>query len=217
MKYNNTLEKFKSILDNTKYSNLYNYCGVPSYLNNSNNSISQTINNQTAKNESKIENVKNETNTTVNNQTEKSSSVTQKEIQSLQNSTKEKETKIIENKPNNLSNLTKNRTNLLKNNDTLIEKYGTNRKNQGKNLAKQDMNFYNMTICSFVIIVSLIAFVIFFFILRKNRRKRYTKFKETVAKKENPKNISVMTSNDSVIKSGPQSNVLNLNTFKKII
>lgn len=62
MKYNNTLEKFKSILDNTKYSNLYNFCGKPSYLNNANNATSQTINNQTLKNESKIKNVKNETN-----------------------------------------------------------------------------------------------------------------------------------------------------------
>jgi L-rhamnose mutarotase len=33
LKYNKTLEIFKSILDNSKYSNLYNYCGLPSYLN----------------------------------------------------------------------------------------------------------------------------------------------------------------------------------------
>ena len=29
LKYNNTLQTFKSILDNSKYSNLYNYCGLP--------------------------------------------------------------------------------------------------------------------------------------------------------------------------------------------
>ena len=29
LKYNNTLEKFKSALDNSIYSNLYNYCGIP--------------------------------------------------------------------------------------------------------------------------------------------------------------------------------------------
>ena len=56
LKYNNTLEKFKTILNNTKYSNLYNYCGIPSYLNNTNNTTNQTMNNQTLKNESKIEN-----------------------------------------------------------------------------------------------------------------------------------------------------------------
>ena len=50
LKYNNTLAKFKSILDNSKYKNLYNYCGIPSYLNNTNNATSQTINNQTVKN-----------------------------------------------------------------------------------------------------------------------------------------------------------------------
>jgi len=33
LKYNNTLEKFKNILYNSKYSNLYNYCGIPSKIN----------------------------------------------------------------------------------------------------------------------------------------------------------------------------------------
>jgi hypothetical protein len=28
LKYNNTLEKFKNILDNSKYSNIYNYCRI---------------------------------------------------------------------------------------------------------------------------------------------------------------------------------------------
>ena len=91
LKYNKTFEKFKSILDNIKYSNLYNFCGIPSYLNNTNNATNQSINNQTVKNESKIENVKNETNSNVNSQTEKIGYVTQKENQFFQNSTKEKE------------------------------------------------------------------------------------------------------------------------------
>jgi hypothetical protein len=121
LKYNNTLEKFKTILNNTKYSNLYNYCGIPSYLNNTNNTTNQTMNNQTLKNESKIENAKNETNSNVNNQIEKKGNETQKENQSLQNSIKEKERET--------------------------EK---GRKNQGKNFLQksfnyfmqQDMNFY---------------------------------------------------------------------------
>ena len=33
LKYNNTLETFKNILNNTKYRNLYNYCGIPSKIN----------------------------------------------------------------------------------------------------------------------------------------------------------------------------------------
>ena len=215
LKYNNTLENFKSILDNSKYSNLYNYCGMPSYLKSTNNATNQTINNQTVKNESKIENIKNETNPTINNQTNQSGNVTKG---------KEK-IEIIEKNPNNLTNMTKNRTNLLNNNDTLIEQNRTSRKNQGKNifqksfnyLLQQDKNFYVIVICTFVIIVNLILiFVILSFIWRKNRRKKNTKSKKTVVKKENPNNISVMTSNDFIIKNEPQSNILkNLNTLKK--
>ena len=201
LKYNNTLEIFKSILNNSKYSNLYNYCGIPSYLNISlNNATNQTINNQTVKNESKIENVKNETNNTINNQNEKT--------QSLQNSTIEKETEkveIIENNPHK---------NLLNNNDSLAKQNETSRKNQGKNfiqksinyLAQQDMNFYIIVICACVVIVTLIAFAIFVFIWRKNRQKRYTKFKEDVAKNVNPNNLSIMSSNMPESKSEPQSN-----------
>jgi hypothetical protein len=256
LKYNNTLEIFKSILNNSKYSNLYNYCGIPSYLNISlNNATNQTINNQTVKNESKIENVKNETNQTINNQTVKNESKIEnvknetnntinnqtlnneskienvknetnntinnqtlnnetkienvknetintinnqnEKTQSLQNSTIEKETEkveIIENNPHK---------NLLNNNDSLAKQNETSRENQGKNfiqksinyLAQQDMNFYIIVICACVVIVTLIAFAIFVFIWRKNRQKRYIKFKKNVAKNVNPDNLSVM-SND---------------------
>ena len=46
LKYNNTLETFKNILNNTKYSNLYNYCGIPSKINKIKNffGIKNTIN-----------------------------------------------------------------------------------------------------------------------------------------------------------------------------
>ena len=91
MKYNNTLEKFKSILNNTKYSNLYNYCGIPSYLNNTNKATSQTINNQTIKNESKIENI----NQSINNQTIKNESTMKKETNNtINNLTVKNESKI---------------------------------------------------------------------------------------------------------------------------
>ncbi len=59
------------------------------------------------------------TNISINNQTERSGNVIQKENQSLQNSTKEKEretekVEILENNLNkSLSNMTKNRTNLF--------------------------------------------------------------------------------------------------------
>ena len=292
LKYNNTLEKFKSILDNSKYSNLYNYCGIPSYLNNiinnvtnqtvknetkienvkneTNNTINnQTIeneikilniknetiniiNNQTVKNETKFENIKNETNNTINNQTakneaiieniknetikiinnqtlknetiienvkneanstvysqakESNSNATQKENRSIQNSTKEKEDKKVETIENNPNK------NLLNNNDTLVKKNETSLENQGKNflqksfnfLYQQDMNFYIIVICAFVVIVTLIAFAIFVFIWRKNRKKRYIKFKEAVEQKAYPNNLSIMTLNAKEVKSEPQS------------
>jgi hypothetical protein len=103
--------------------------------------------------------------------------------------------------------MVKNKTNLLNNNLTIIELNET--KNQGKiflkktfnYLAQKDMNFYIMAICAFVVIVTLITFVIFVFIWRKSRKKRYIKFKETVSQNSNSNNISVMTSNDSEVKS----------------
>ena len=65
LKYNNTLEKFKNILDNSIYSNLYNYCGKPSKTINAKAKI--IIQNKTQKNESKnIENSKIESNFTLN-------------------------------------------------------------------------------------------------------------------------------------------------------
>ena len=200
LKYNNTLEKFRSILDNTKYKNLYNYCGIPSYLNNTNNTTNQTINNETVKIESKIENAKNKTNSYVNNKTGKSGNISQKENQFLQNSIKEKEREtekvdIFENNQNkNLLKMTKNRTFLLNKSDTLIEL--NEKKNRRKNFLKKsfnyiiqkDMNFDLMLICAFV--VSLVVFAIFFYIWRKNRKKRYNKFKETASRNINPNNIS---------------------------
>lgn len=85
--------------------------------------------------------------------------------------------------------MAKNRTNLLTNNNTLIEI--NKRKNQGKNflqksfkyLIQQDMNFYMLEICPFIVIVTLIAFGIFVFIRRKKEKKRYIRFKETDSKK----------------------------------
>ena len=107
LKYNNTLEKFKSILDNTKYSNLYNYCGIPSYLNNIiKNATNQTINNKTVKNKTKIENVKNETIKTKNNQTVKNEkkieNIKNKTINIINNQTVKNETRIenVKNKNN---------------------------------------------------------------------------------------------------------------------
>ena len=67
------------------------------------------------------------------------------------------------------------------------------------------MNFYIMVICAFVVIVTLIAFAIFVFIWKKNRKKRYIKFKENISKNINP-NISITTLNESETRKETQIN-----------
>lgn len=64
-----------------------------------------------------------------------------------------------------------------------------------------------MVICTIVIIVTLIAFAIIFFIWRKCRKKRYFQFKEAAVQNANPNNLSIMTSNDIEAKSEPQPNI----------
>jgi len=69
--------------------------------------------------------------------------------------------------------MAKNKTNLLSSNNILNEL--NEKKYQGKKflqksfnyLAQKNMNFYIIIICAFIIIVTLIAFVIFVFIWRK--------------------------------------------------
>ena len=69
LKYNNTLLKFKSIVDNSIYSNLYNYCGIPSLKP----SLNKTIN---IKNKTKInkENSENKSRYIYNNKKKKNKS-----------------------------------------------------------------------------------------------------------------------------------------------
>ena len=74
-------------------------------------------------------------------------------------------------------------------------------------LAQKDKNFYIIVICVFVVILVLIGLAIFIFIWRKNRKKRYIKFKETAPQNANPNNISVVSSNESEAKNEPQSQV----------
>lgn len=207
LKYNNTLEIFKSIINNSKFSNLYNYCGVPSYLN----IPIKNATNQTVKNESKIENAKNVTNNTIiNNQTLKKESINE----NVKNETNPIVNNQTERNDNATQNDEKNSTDLLNNNETLVKKNETNNKNQKKNfvqksfnyLAKQDMNFYIILISIFVIVATLVGFAIFYYFWNKNKRKRYIKFKETVSKNVNSNNLSVMSSNDTDIKNEPQSN-----------
>ena len=80
LKYNNTLYIFRTILDNSKYSNLYNYCGLPPYKISSNEKyVNKEIFNQFNKNESIIKETNdNQTNIKKNKQ----NSIQQKDIES---------------------------------------------------------------------------------------------------------------------------------------
>ena len=93
LKYNNTLEKFKSALDNSIYSNLYNHCGIPlSKL-----SLIKSINN-----ESKV----------INQNKKKKINIFHIKNQSLQVSSKKNENKLNEVK--NETTIIKYEKNLLK-------------------------------------------------------------------------------------------------------
>ena len=151
LKYNNTLEIFKSILDNSKYSYLYNYCGVPSYLNITiNNETNQTINNQAVKNESKIGIVKIEINNTINNQTVNNESkieiVKNENNKTINNPNVNNELKI-ENFKNETNRTINNRT--VKNESKIeIVKNKTNNaiNNQTVNNESKNENVINETI-----------------------------------------------------------------------
>ena len=105
LKYNDTLDNFKSILDNSKYSNLFNYCGFPPWYNQTN-QTNQNNNANLNETHTNITNLQNETNKIEENKTQ--------EI--ILNQT---ENKQIEN--NNKSEVSQNKTELSLNKTDLIE------------------------------------------------------------------------------------------------
>ena len=70
LKFNDTLEVFQGLLENSKYSNLYNFCGLPPWIKINETNIKQNdtndVNNKSTQNETNIESVQNKTNNDYN-------------------------------------------------------------------------------------------------------------------------------------------------------
>ena len=70
LKFNDTLEVFQGLLENSKYSNLYNFCGLPPWIKINETKIKQNdtndVNNKSTQNETNIESVQNKTNNDYN-------------------------------------------------------------------------------------------------------------------------------------------------------
>ena len=164
LKYNNTLEKFKNILDNSIYSNLYNYCGII----HTKLSLSQTINDETK----------------IVNQNRKSQ---KKDKGNFKNKNRLNSTKNGINKLNNntifeslASNY--NDTNEIKEKkEAILINYENNLLRKILNsLYQYIINFYFEVIIVFIVIAFLIKFSMF--LKEKNKKKRYINFKKNLDK-----------------------------------
>ena len=185
LKYNDTLKNFKNILDNSKYSNLYNYCGNPPWdteapNNNLNstkmqNGINDNLTINEIKNQNETKPSKNEINVTNNIETNKADNNNNSKIDDIEiNGTEnvnnikidEKEIKKPDNRNNNI-NINKN---------VIIHKQKLEPQNTFKNKLKKllkqedDLNFYIILICILAIIF-FIAFLIVY--MRKICKKKY--------------------------------------------
>ena len=175
LKYNNTLEHFKSILDNSIYSNLYNYCGIS--LKALKDKAKIIILKKTVKNTPKNrENSKNESNYT---------------LDTIKKNERKNAKIFSKNQGKNKLNKAKNR-----NNNTIIESFSLNRTDikeikeikgiiNEKNLLKQLLNLLTpreINFCFIVLSLIAIAFLIKFsmslYISKKRKRKRYIMFRK---------------------------------------
>lgn len=158
LKYNNTLKKFKSILDNSIYSNLYNFCGIPSPKS----SLNKTIN---IKNKTIINNENSQNNSSYifgNNQNNNKSNKIKKGIH------------ILNNNKSNYELFSLNSTDASK----IKKKILIILLNHGKNLLKKLINFFSqkkninfqlIIICSLIVIIILIKLSIAHYINKKKK------------------------------------------------
>ena len=151
LKYNDTLNNFKNILDNSKYSNLYNYCGNPPW--------DKEVSNNTL-NETKIQN---ETNENLSKDDIKNENETQPPINEI-----------------NETNKTDNNNSIINKNVIIHKKALQNDfKEKLKKLLKQedDLNLY-IIIGSILLIIIAFIFFIVFLILYMRKRKLFIQLKE---------------------------------------
>ena len=140
LKYNNTLLNFNNLLDNSKYNNLYNYCGLPPWI--------ATIVNETKNETIESENVENKEikNDTTNNETNKNETFknddTQNEIiknEEIKNEIKN-ETNINETITDELqiNNIIQNETQTTINNEEILNINKTIQNDTNKELENND-------------------------------------------------------------------------------
>ena len=187
LKYNNTYETFKKILDDSKYSNLYNYCGLPPWV--------KTQINQT-KNDT-IKHVINETKNIINgqNETQKkemTNNITQNEINKKEAHKihdKNKTNKQLDNKKAESSNdLMVNRTKNSSNNTSLIS---LKMKLRAFFRQEDDFNLYIILICIAFLITVLTAMIIIIVCIWRKRKKEFTRLVEE-QKSKNNNNLSII-------------------------
>ena len=201
LKYNNTLNNFKGILDNSEYSNLYNYCGKPIKRS----SLNKTLNNETEKKEiNNKENTKNKSNYLVN-QNNYNKAKYGKNI--LNNSNI-----IVASFPYNANATDKNR--IKTKNKTIVINYGKKLlKKSFLYLAQKDIKIYILGTMAFIAV--LIIFYKLIYIWKKNKRKSVFKFKKNRANNIDI-NARVLISNESEIKIENNIKISkSFNTFEK--
>ena len=159
LKYNNTLQDFQNVLNNSKYSNLYNYCGVPPW-NQNENMKKDSFNNQN-------ENIQTEL---ISNE------IIQNEYINNENIKNEKtdETNLIEDNQNRetIQTQKENEENIQNNNKELILNEGINGNRTANSLKAKlkkffkqdnDLNLY-IIICSIIFILIIILLCLFVYI-----------------------------------------------------
>ena len=182
LKFNDTLEVFQSILENSKYSNLYNFCGLPPWIKinetkikendsqDTTDKIKNEINNIPTENKTNIESNQNKTNTEIN---KANTEYNQTTTEINKTNTEYNQTEI---------NKTKDLNDMKATNGTLV-----NLKVKLKKFFKQDKDSDLFIILGSIIIsiILLITIIILLILLYFKKRKKFTKLVE-----ENQKNIS---------------------------
>ena len=219
LKYNNTLKTFQNLLNKSKYSNLYNYCGIPPWkekevekFNDSNlikyetiiNKETEIINNtKEIKNEmTEIYNIDKNKNKNKNDTRNEQNIINENEKTDIiinMNETEENKTVINENIESNLimmNNTMENKTHELNFDDKIKS---TNDKNTVKKYflklfkSKKNLKLYIIIVCMILIIL----FILFLFILvckSLKKKKQFIDLKEEKKTNSN-NNLSVVSLN----------------------
>ena len=180
LKYNNTLLKFQEILNNSKYSNLYNYCGIPPWKQNKNYTLKSKENKTDNKNEEY--NDDNYKNKLIKNESFEEE-IIKDEIN--ENISEEIVSELLINTTNN-SESGKKYKNIV--NETLkkIEtKIALSNSDKLKKFVKKNSLLLFILIIVFIIVF---AIIIFYFYIKKKKQ-----FKSLVEEKSSNNNISIIS------------------------